>query len=300
MATSLRNDLLLGAINIDFKEYIVFVNGQFQKNKRQEFLDQIRKDFDVKDNSVNYSRCHSVSYSSIVSSVVKAFNMIYKVKNGIIKDIPHDEAIYIVAKYLSGLILAVKKSPLIITDDYKSISIANYYSNVLNEDDIEKGFVSYAVSKNLILKLILRLLNNSNNRSLVDNMLDFGNILIEKLNNCHMNLRSGPAKYNSFVSDDYDIISFASCNDGIIIDNEMDCCALSHVKHLMYPLEDTIKYLAPRSIVVPQIYVKNGNYEVMTSFQLCDNNKGNLGAKASSAKVYINDWYTKDKELITF
>ena len=289
---------ILESFDFEFNKYLLY-SGKFVKNTRQEFLTQIRKEFDVKDGSVSYSRCHSVSYLSIVESVVKVFNLICSAKNCEI-NITYNDSVAIALRYLSGLVLAVKKSPLLISDDYKSMSVNNIYNRILESDNIKDAFVEYAISKNLVLKLIFRLLRKPNDKDFVEHLLDYGNILIEKLNNCHMNLRVGPAKYNSEVREYYDIISFESCENGIIIDNEMDCCALSHIKHLMYPLEDNIKFLAPRSVNLPDMYKRNGEYEIMTSFQKCDGKIKMTGEKVNDKNFYIRDWYTKGKDLIIF
>ena len=284
--------------NYNFNTYILYQDG-FIKNKRQNFLDKIRTEFNVQDKHINYSRCHSISYSSIVNSIIKIFNLLLKSRNNNDTNLSYDDCKNVTIQYLAGLILAVKKYPLLFSNDYTSISINNTYSKIINSDDIKLSFIEYAISKNLILKLIFRLLNKPNDVDFIDHLLDYGNILVEKLNNCNMNLRVGPAKYNSFVHEYYDLISFQSCDDGIIIDNEMDCCALSHVKNIMYPIETNILKLDTHSIILPDIFLNNNQYEIMTSFQLCDNNQGSLGEKVNNAKVYFYDWYTKDKNMIT-
>lgn len=283
--------------NYSFNTYLLF-DKVFIKNKRQDFLNKIRKEFDVKDTSIQQSRCHSISYSSIVCSIVNIFNLILNSKNRTI-NLTYDDCKNISIQYLAGLVLAVKKYPLLYSNNYTSLSVNNNYKKILEESNINLGFIEYALQKNLILKLIFRLLNNPNDKDFIDHLLDYGNILVEKLNNCSMNLRVGPAKYNSFVHEYYDAISFQDYKDGILIDNEMDCCALSHIKHIMYPIESEILKLNTHSIVLPEMYLNNGEHEIMTSFQLCENKKGILGEKVSNAKVYFVDWYTNDKKIIS-
>lgn len=279
-----------------FNTYLLYEEGKFTKNKRQEFLNKIKKEFDVKDEKISYSRCHSVSYASIVSAIINIFNLVLDSKNGNIK-LSYNDCINVAIQYLSGLVLAVKKYPLLLSNDYNSMSIQNNYSEIIGSNNVKLSFIKYAISKNLILKLIFRLLNNPNDVDFIDHLLDYGNILVEKLNNCHMNLRVGPSKYNSAVHEYYDVISFKSCKDGIIIDNEMDCCALSHVKHIMYPIEDDILHLDNHAINLPDMFIKNGQYEIMTSFQVCDETKNHLKDRIPT-KAYFYDWYTKDKGMI--
>ena len=281
--------------NYSFNSYILY-DKVFLKNKRQEFLNRIKNEFNVKDTVVSYSRCHSISYSSIVCSTVNIFNLILDSKNEVIK-LPYEDCKNIAIQYLSGLVLAVKKYPLLYSNDYSSLSINNTYKKILEGNDIKLGFIEYALQKNLILKLIFRLLNNPNDEDFIDHLLDYGNILVEKLNNCSMNLRIGPAKYNSFVHEYYDVISFQDYKDGILIDNEMDCCALSHIKHIMYPIETEILKLNSHSIILPEMYLNNGKHEIMTSFQFCEDKKGILGKKVDDGKVYFYDWYTSDKKI---
>ena len=184
--------------NYSFNTYLLY-DKVFAKNKRQDFLNKIRKEFNVRDTVVSYSRCHSISYSSIVCSTVNIFNLILDSKNEVIK-LPYEDCKNIAIQYLSGLVLAVKKYPLLYSNDYSSLSINNTYKKILEGNDIKLWFIEYALQKNLILKLIFRLLNNPNDEDFIDHLLDYGNILVEKLNNCSMNLRVGASKYNSFVS----------------------------------------------------------------------------------------------------
>ena len=281
--------------NYSFNSYILY-DKVFAKNKRQEFLNRIKNEFNVKDTVVSYSRCHSISYSSIVCSTVNIFNFILDSKNEVIK-LSYEDCKNIAIQYLSGLVLAVKKYPLLYSNDYSSLSINNTYKKILEGNDIKLGFIEYALQKNLILKLIFRLLNNPNDEDFIDHLLDYGNILVEKLNNCSMNLRVGASKYNSFVHEYYDVISFQDYKDGILIDNEMDCCALSHIKYIMYPIETEILKLNSHSIILPEMYLNNGKHEIMTSFQLCEDKKGILGEKVNDGKVYFYDWYTSDKKI---
>ena len=172
-------------------------------------------------------------------------------------DLSYNDCKNVAMQYLSGLILTVKKYTLLLSNDYKSISIQNNYSEIIESSNVKLSFIKYAISKNLILKLIFRLLHNPNDIDFIDHLLDYDNILVEKLNNCHLNLRVGYSKYNSSVNKYYDIISFQSCEDGIIIDNEMDCCAWSHIKHIMYPIEDEILHVDSHSIKLPDMFLKN-------------------------------------------
>ena len=192
----------------------------------------------------------------MVNAVTSIFNLILDSKNGKM-DLSYNDCKNVTMQYLSGLILTVKKYPLLLSNDYKSISIQNNYSEIIESSNVKLSFIKYAISKNLILKLIFRLLHNPNDIDFIDHLLDYDNILVEKLNNCHLNLRVWYSKYNSSVNKYYNIISFQSCEDGIIIDNEMDCCAWSHIKHIMYPIEDEILHVDRHSIKLPDMFLKN-------------------------------------------
>ncbi len=57
--------------NHSFNTYLLYEEGKFVKNQRQDFVNRIKKEFDVKNEKISYSRCHSVSYSSIVSAITR-------------------------------------------------------------------------------------------------------------------------------------------------------------------------------------------------------------------------------------
>ena len=279
-----------------FNEYIYFQNNEFVKNKRTSFLDRIQKEFNVQDKQETYARCHSVSYHSMVTAVVKTFNFLYGVKMKKIKDFNYDKAVNIAIEYLAGLALAVKKFPLIVSDDYTLLSKNNAYNEIIKSQDVKVSFVKYILSKSLILKLIYKSMFEEKKEDFIQDLVCYGNIFLEKLNNTSINLRVGAQKYNVVVGADYDIISYKSAKDGIIIDTEMDCCSLSHVKNIMYNIEDNISYFSPRAITMPPVFEGKTGYEVVTSYQ---NNK-DFAKQHNIAKVniYINDWYTKNKSLV--
>jgi hypothetical protein len=176
--------------------------------------------------------------------------------------------------------------------------VNNAYKSIVSSSNVEKAFVEYAISDNLILKIIYEAMLEKDDKYFTSNLTCAGNILVEKLNNTSMNLRVGAQSFNVTVGEDYDIISYKSVDDGIIIDTEMDCCCLSHVKNIMYPIENGIQFFSPHSINFPPVYKNNNDYEVVTSYQ----NTKEFAKKNQQAKVniYIYDWYkqNKDKTLI--
>ena len=278
-----------------FNEYIYFKNNEFVKNKRTSFLDRIQKEFNVQDEKIQYARCHSVSYHSMVTAVVKTFNFLYGVRVNKIKDFSYEKAVNISIEYLAGLALAVKKFPLILSDDYTLLSKHNAYDDIIKSKDVKIAFVKYILSKSLVLKLIYKSMFEENKDVFIQDLVCYGNIFLEKLNNTSINLRVGVQKYNIFVGADYDIISYSSTKDGIIIDTEMDCCTLSHVKNIMYHIEDNVSYFSPHSITMPPVFEGKKGYEVVTSYQNTKDFAKNITTKAN---IYISDWYTKKKTLV--
>lgn len=277
----------------------IIYDGSFKKGKRSSFNKAISSKFNVIDPNVGkgkYNRAHSVSYQSIVETVLNIFNLLNDRLNIGEKYTP--ELLNIAERYLSGLVLAVHKYPLIIADDEKSMSIDSNYEAIIKSSSVEKSFVEYARTYPY-LKEIFNLIESIIKSDFCENLVYLANELIESLNNCAMNLRVGSSKWNSFVQQFYDVISYASTDDGIIIDNEMDNCALSHIKHLMY---DTQKYLdssLQTTIYFPKIYQFNNSYEIPTSYHQFDGDWEGW-EKCSEVKIYINDWYTTDKKIVEF
>lgn len=275
----------------------IIYSDYFKKGKRSSFNKAIATKFNVIDPNVGegkYNRCHSVSYLSIVETILNVFNLLHSCLNIGQKYPP--ELLDIAERYLSGLVLAVHKYPLIISDDEKSMSVDDDYEYIIKSPSVEKSFVEYA-HKYPCLGKIFNLIESIIKADFCENLTHLGNELIENLNNCSMNLRVGSSKWNSFVQQFYDVISYTNADDGIVIDNEMDDCALSHIKHLMYDTQSYLNNSLQTTIYFPKIYQFNDSYEIPTSYHQFDGDwKG--WKKCSKAKVYIHDWYTIDKKMI--
>lgn len=280
----------------DIFSHIIYDNG-FKKGKRTSFNKITASKFDVIDPNVGegkYNRCHSVSYLSIVETVLNVFNLLHDYLN--IGEICSRELLNIAERYLSGIVLSVNKYPLIISEDEKSMSIDSNYEFIIKSSSVENAFIEYAHTY-CFLSEIFNLIESIIKSDIYENLLYLGNQLIENLNNCSMNLRVGSSKWNSFVQQFYDVISYKSTDDGIIIDNEMDNCALSHIKHLIYDNQKNLNFTLPTTIYLPKIYQFNNLHEIPTSYHEFNGDwKG--WKKCPNSKVYIYDWYTVDKKII--
>lgn len=276
--------------------HIVY-DGSFKKGKRSSFNKEIASKFNVIDPNVGegkYNRCHSVSYLSIVETELNVFNLLHNYLNIGQKYPP--ELLDVAERHLSGIVLAVHKYPLIISDDEKSMSIDINYESIVKSPSVEKSFVEYAHTYSCLGE-IFDLIESVIKDDFCENLAHLGNKLVEDLNNCSMNLRVGSSKWNSFVQQFYDVISYTSTDDGIIIDNEMDDCALSHIKHLMYDTQDYLDFALPNTIHFPKIYQFNDSYEIPTSYHQFNGDwKG--WKRCPKANIYIHDWYTIDKKMI--
>ncbi|MBQ2350031.1 MAG: hypothetical protein II393_02025, partial [Cytophagales bacterium] len=85
----------------------------------------------------------------MVNAVTSIFNLILDSKNGKM-DLSYNDCKNVAMQYLSGLILTVKKYTLLLSNDYKSISIQNNYSEIIESSNVKLSFIKYAISKNLI------------------------------------------------------------------------------------------------------------------------------------------------------
>lgn len=228
------------------EHYLKFDNdGYLVKGVRQAFIHET-KDGII---TINESRCHSISYESIVESIKEIFNLLIDLNNDrieIIYDEQKKDYYYWIERYLHFFYIAVHRD--IISDLIKQNNI-----NAL------KKLVSGEY--NIYGKKILDELNKKKNK---EDSLEYLNNLVSNLNNCIANLRNGDQRYNAQVSSYFDPISYIPFEKICIIDYELDCYVLYLIQKEINDISDKLDI--EKYIYISHLYKLNGNYIVYSSY----------------------------------